>query len=182
MLAVCSGWGQNANAQEKTSERAAMVAFSSKRTDGSGVPKGHVTTPVPVLVQDRFCPWWKKIWEAEQVAWTEASNSAENCITLGCVPAKLINRQSHHLHANPWGVGACDGFKGLDKTETSCCIFLLRNHIALTLTLLPWITTLAIRNKSVRRLHADLYTENKEDKAQKVGGCWLPHMPEDKCP
>lgn len=52
--------------------------------------------------------------------------STLNHTALGCIPAKIINQKSHHLHLNPQRAEACDGFKGLYKTKTSCCIFMLR--------------------------------------------------------
>lgn len=52
--------------------------------------------------------------------------STLNHTALGCMPAKIINQKSHHLHLNPQRAEACDGFKGLYETKTSCCIFMLR--------------------------------------------------------
>lgn len=50
--------------------------------------------------------------------------STLNHTVLGCIPAKIINQKSHHLHLNPQRAEVCDGFKGLYKTKTSCCIFM----------------------------------------------------------
>lgn len=52
--------------------------------------------------------------------------SGLNHTALGCIPAKIINPKSHHLHVNPQRAEVCDGFKGLYETKTSCCIFMLR--------------------------------------------------------
>lgn len=50
--------------------------------------------------------------------------STLNHTVLGYIPAKIINQKSHHLHLNPQRAEVCDGFKGLYKTKTSCCIFM----------------------------------------------------------